>query len=225
MRPCGFDVEHYRETIIRAQSLGYCFYSFSEWGGRTAHGKRTILLRHDVDVSLENARHFAEVEAELGIRATYFLRLHSQFYQLLSPESWTHLCALLKVNHEIGLHYERQFYERVDANHIEMLAHDVAILSSIVGKHIQGCTAHLPNKYKPFDTATVRSIGLAYEGYSPEFTKERKYISDSSRHWREGCLCEWLGRAEHITVLVHPFWWLNRGEESMNILPRVEQGY
>lgn len=224
MRPCDFSIEHYREIIKQAQSVGYRFYFFSEWVGGIAHGERTILLRHDVDVSLEKARRFAEVEADLGVRATYFLRLHSRYYQLLTPESWPHLCALSEMNHEIGLHYECQFYERMGADHLEMLARDATIFSSIVGKPIQGCAAHLPSRYKPLDTRTIRSVGLAYEAYGPEFTQERKYISDSRGHWREGCLCQWLGRADHITALIHPVLWFDLDESLENMLRRIQEG-
>ena len=41
-----------------------------------------ILWRHDVDFSIHRASSLAKIENELGVKATYFLKLHSEFYNL-----------------------------------------------------------------------------------------------------------------------------------------------
>ena len=53
--------------------------------GRAAR-PATVLLRHDVDLSLDAALRMAEVEADAGARATYFLMTGSVFYNLDSHE-------------------------------------------------------------------------------------------------------------------------------------------
>ena len=225
MNICDFTLEHYREVIAKALTSGYRIYCFRDWVNGTLHGNRTLLLRHDVDVSLENAVRLAKVEAELGISATYFIRLHARYYQPLTPESWTYLNELRQGGADIGLHYERNFYEITgNDDHVEMLAQDVKILSSILGEPIGGSAAHMPKSFAPFDMATVQGIGLDYEAYALEFTRKRKYISDSRRCWREGCLCQWLGKADHLTVLTHPIWWLSASEEAPQILERLQAG-
>ncbi len=224
VKTCEFSLDHYRETLEKALTSGYRIYPFRDWVQGTLQGNYTILLRHDIDVSLEEAAQFAKVERELGISATYFIRLHARFYQPLTPESWMYLGELCEKGTDIGLHYERNFYEMTGNDHVEMLRQDVEILNSILGKPIYGCAAHMPKSFTTFDMATVRSIGLAYEAYAPEFTQKRKYISDSRRYWREGCFCQWLGKNHHLTVLTHPIWWLSTSEEAPQILERLQAG-
>ena len=42
------------------------------------------ILRHDIDYSLEKAVRFAQMEASMGVRSTYFVMITSQFYNVLS---------------------------------------------------------------------------------------------------------------------------------------------
>ena len=78
---CAFDLEHYRELIEAAQAGGYRFAFFE---GSPQPG--TVILRHDVDLSLDAALRMAEVEAAAGAQATYFLMTGSVFYNLNSHE-------------------------------------------------------------------------------------------------------------------------------------------
>jgi len=57
---CAFDLAHYRELIEAARSGGYGFAFFDR-----DPQARTLLLRHDVDLSLEAALRMAELEHEL----------------------------------------------------------------------------------------------------------------------------------------------------------------
>ena len=63
-----------------------------------------LLLRHDVDLSLDAALRLAEVEAEAGVTATYFLMTESVFYNLASSEGATAIARLRELGHRIGLH-------------------------------------------------------------------------------------------------------------------------
>src|SRR5204862_661116 len=77
--PCGgFSLAHYRELVRTALELGYRFATFSEHEHVVAD--RLFLMRHDVDLSVDLAANFARIEAELGIRATYFVRVHARYY-------------------------------------------------------------------------------------------------------------------------------------------------
>jgi hypothetical protein len=180
-------------------------------------------LRHDIDVSLELAVRQASIEAELGIKATYFLRLHSKLYNLHDAESLKYLAEIVKSNVEIGLHYETSIYEIAGGNPVELLAHDARQLGSIVGRPIVGCSAHRVGTYPSLDITTIKNAGLVYDAFSPEFVEKRKYISDSARSWREGCLCQWLGRENHLTVLTHPIWWFEPASRKDYILHSIRR--
>ncbi|HSP71754.1 MAG TPA: hypothetical protein VLN26_05245, partial [Gaiellaceae bacterium] len=65
---CEFSLRHYEELVRAAQEGGYRFACFDR-----EPREGDLLLRHDVDLSLEAALELARVEAEAGARATYFL--------------------------------------------------------------------------------------------------------------------------------------------------------
>ena len=56
-----FDLEHYRELLDAARAGGYRFAFFD-----APPRPGDVLLRHDVDLSLDAALRVAEVEADAG---------------------------------------------------------------------------------------------------------------------------------------------------------------
>src|SRR4051812_14407902 len=103
----GFTFAHYRSTLAQALKLGYKFSTFA--GHAKLKSKRRFLMRHDIDLSIDNCLTFAEIEKSLGIRATYFVRLHARLYNPFEFHTYNKLRAIEKLGHEIGLHYEPGF--------------------------------------------------------------------------------------------------------------------
>jgi hypothetical protein len=103
---CAFDLDHYRELLEAAQAGGYRFAFFED-----APQEGTVILRHDVDLSLDAALRLAELEADAGARATYFLMTGSVFYNLSSQEGEHALGRLRELGHRVGLH---AVYPRLD---------------------------------------------------------------------------------------------------------------
>jgi len=89
----------YRQLLLALQQAGYSFYTFEDWCYGKAQGRYGI-LRHDVDLKVANSLATARIEAELGIRATYYFRIVAQSNQ---PEM---IRAIAALGHEIGYHYE-----------------------------------------------------------------------------------------------------------------------
>ncbi len=72
---CDFDLGHYGELLDAARAGGYRFGTFE------AEPKPgDLLLRHDVDLSLEAALELARLEHEREAQATYFLMTESVFF-------------------------------------------------------------------------------------------------------------------------------------------------
>ena len=78
---CAFSLDHYGELLDAARAGGYRFAGFE-----SPPQPGDLLLRHDVDLSLDAALRMAELEAEAGATATYFLMTESVFYNLASKE-------------------------------------------------------------------------------------------------------------------------------------------
>ena len=96
---CAFDLGHYRELLEAAHAGGYRFSYFDH-----EPEAGDLLLRHDVDLSLEAALAMAEVEAEADAVATYFLMTRSEFYNLHSPSGDAAIERLRGLGHRVGLH-------------------------------------------------------------------------------------------------------------------------
>ena len=94
-----FTLKSYRSLLEAFQASGYRFQTFEEFMENPSEGK-TVVMRHDVDEKAPNALKMAQLEHELGIRATYFFRIVKQSNV---PEVIRGIAAL---GHEIGYHYE-----------------------------------------------------------------------------------------------------------------------
>jgi hypothetical protein len=181
---CGFSLAHYRELLEAAKAGGYRFASFDR-----PPQEGDLLLRHDVDLSLEAAAELARLEAELGVRATYFLMTESVFYNLDSPLGRETLAGLRDLGHDVGLHavYPRAGLDpRFDA---------------VVAWHNPD-----PEYMRaPLDGA----VNVMQEGYFDPAT----YRSDSNQHWRSGCPHEELaaGAFPWLQLLTHPEIWVFGG--------------
>lgn len=97
--PFDFTFAVYRQLLLAIRQSGYSFYTFEEWCEGKAQG-RYVIVRHDVDLRAKNSLVVAKIEAELGIRATYYFRIVPQSNQ---PEI---IRSIAKLGHEIGYHYE-----------------------------------------------------------------------------------------------------------------------
>lgn len=196
---CGFTLEHYRELLQAAQEGGYRWASFGQ-----APGPGDLILRHDVDLSLDAALEMAELEAELGARATYFLMTQSVFYNLGSSEGRRVLNRLRELDHGVGLHAVWPNLE-LDDRFDPVIAW------------------HNPNP----DYMTEPVDGVVNVMQEPYFEPDH-YRSDSNQHWRHGCPHEDLGAArfEWLQLLIHPEIWVYPGEtmgETMNALLEADR--
>jgi hypothetical protein len=182
---CAFDLDHYGELLAAAEAGGYRFAFFDR---PPAAGD--LLLRHDVDLSLDAAVTLAEHEAEAGASATYFLMTRSVFYNLASPEGERTLTRLRELGHRVGLH----------AVHPQLDLDDR--FDPVVAWH------------NPDPEFMREPIDGAVNAMQPPYFDPDHYRSDSNQHWRSGCPHDELaeGRVEWLQLLTHPEIWVYPGE-------------
>lgn len=207
---CNFTIRHYKETIALAKQKGYIFSTMRDYD-KNINNYKVIFMRHDVDMSVQNALKFAEIENEMGVKATYFIRIHCD-YNIFSFKNYKLIKLLLKSGHEIGLHHEVDFSRIYEEDEKEFFNRAMKVLETVTGAKIAGITPHEPSRIKTLvNEGNLKEFGLEYEGYSSKFTKEAKYISDSSCRWREGCMCEFIKKdTPKLCITVHPFWWYEK---------------
>jgi len=205
----GFSIAHYVEILQRAIDLGYEFSTFADH--EQVDSPRLILMRHDIDLSLENCLRFARIEHELGVRSTYFVRVHARLYNPFEYHSYQKLREIEALGHELALHYEPGFALAVKEDEELMVRREKAILEAILDHPVVSASAHLPGKTgTTINDDNKQSFGIEQDAYSPRFMKDFKYLSDSKGSWREGCLCGHLGAYDRLCVLTHGWWWFER---------------
>jgi hypothetical protein len=196
---CSFDLDHYRELLDAARAGGYRFAFFQ---GQPREGD--LILRHDVDLSLDAAVRMAELEADAGAAATYFLMTESVFYNLASEDGERALARLRELGHRIGLHavYPRA---RLDER-----------FEPVVAWH---------NPDPDYMSSPVEgAINVMEEPWFSPAT----YRSDSNQHWRSGCPHDDLrtGAFPWLQLLTHPEIWAYPGEtmgETMHAMLDAER--
>ena len=207
---CDFSLSHYRSIIIRAIQMGYRFFTHYEHAVLGQAKEPFILLRHDIDVSLEQAIPIFKIEKELGVRSSVFIRVHASGYNPFDIFSYAVIDELKRSGFEIALHYEPLFMLLTQEDPLTMLARAKRVLENIVDSPIHGLASHAPRLsplLKNFDAATMKSLGFLYNASDSLFTNQNLYLSDSNRRWRNGCVCGYIGLQDRITLLTHPGWW------------------
>lgn len=208
---CSFTLQHYREILEIAKSNGYTFLGFHE--SSPSKRQKVIYLRHDLDVCIEEGLDMAALEAELGIKATYYLLVNSPLYNPLSADSIELITQIQEKGHWIGLHLDLVLLTSGDKGRLE---EDVQYFLKFFG-----------NKFKlapvvSFHRPVPEVLGHDFQGfvstYSRHFFIDIKYISDSRGIWREGCPCQALKKGIYtaLQMLVHPIWWKQIESESLN---------
>lgn len=198
-----FNLNGYRRLIKHLMS----HYAFTDFE-RCATGGIThsfIVLRHDVDYSLEKALTIARIEAEeLGIKSTYFVLHSSPHYTVLDPESIRIVREIHGLGHTIGFHYDCNLFGIVEKPEVllEQMIKVVENLCQInvtcIACHNLGVTTRDPFVDHP----------KYLNPYSHTFRDDMLYVSESLGNWRGDSLEKlWSLSAPRIQLLLHPCFW------------------
>lgn len=201
-----FTIEMYRKSLVEAKSC-WRFIPFTSFD---SSGK-TILWRHDVDISVHRAHRLAEIEAEEGVRSTYFFLLHSEFYNFLSPDVLGKARAIVSMGHYLGLHFDPAVYgNRLDSTDkiCESLSREKEILEHYLNNPVEAFSWHNPTQGGRLEMNETRYAGMI-NAYGAELGSQYRYASDSNGIWRHDRLHDVVKMrdVEKLHILTHPEWW------------------
>ena len=214
-----FTWKTYELYLKAALASGYRFISFAEFFDQTTFPSSPfILLRHDIDYDPLWALFIGRLEAEHGVRSTYFFQRGSPFYQFESAETMAIVEELLRKGHWLGLHFDatrivedNEVIERVDRIADE--------LQGMFGSAITAVSFHMPT-YRSVKHLRLRNNRI--NTYGPLFFEKIEYISDSNQDWRGKDVLQVLrdGTIPRIQLLIHPIWWRER---YMSLSEKIEE--
>ena len=225
MIPDDFLLSSYRRILEIALESDYEFLGFDQIGQESS--PYTCLLRHDVDSELWNCAPMAEIEANLGISATYFVMLRSTSYNLFCLESKKAIERLLDQGHQIGLHLMGELYEEYGSELLEekVLA-EVDIVQNELGVTIKVVSFHHPGEVVLNNDIHIGSLVNTYNRIQ---MSDYFYVSDSNMIWLHEHPAEIFSRRLYprLHLLIHPMWWtpepMSLEEKWLKVLDHVRK--
>jgi len=197
-----FNLSGYRKLIKHLMSH-YAFIDFE----RCVAGEPSpfVILRHDIDCSLEKALTIAQIEAEeLGIRSTYFVLHSSPHYTVLDTESIRIVRKIHGLGHMIGFHYDCNLFSLVGKPEL-LLEQMIKVVENLCQIDVLCIACHNPS-------ITTRDLFASYSQYlnpySSTFKDNMLYVSDSLGTWRGDAFAKlWSLSAPRVQLLLHPCFW------------------
>lgn len=182
-------------------------YAFERFGSSSEDPH--VLWRHDIDMSVHRALRLAQIEADLGLISTYFVRLHSEFYSPLERAILGRLRTIRELGHDIGLHFELAFYDgHLDGVRLHQAVRaERVMLEDLVDAPVGSISFHNPDldDAHNYDADVIEDMTNAY---GKRLRSDYAYISDSNGYWRYVTPSHVLnGQQERVQVLTHGEWW------------------
>lgn len=211
-----FTLDRYRD-LIRVTKDRWRFLLFGNPDRSTG-----VLWRHDVDISLERAVQMARVEAEENVATTYFINLHSEFFNALEVSQVRLIREIVDLGHQVGVHFWTEAYAPSDLQELEMrLRREASLLADLSETPVQAFSWHKPSSADL--RMNVDRLGGLINAYSAELFNTDRYCSDANGYWRFHRLYDLVSSPDapnFYQVLIHPDWWM---ESPTPIRFRVHQ--
>jgi len=215
-----FSFNNIQKQYKEAKNHGYSVVTCEEFVLRKNNGtltERMLINRVDIDFSVKKAERLGHIFKNLGIKASFFVRLHAPQYNPFSFENYRILKSLLVSGNEIGYHSEViDQFEIWNESLEENLLRDIEIINRMFNMKISGLASHRGmtgfNNLNFWKNRKASDYGLLYEAY--DWFNETFYISDSEwTQWKcydrgilqkgdRRCLVEHLADAHPIIYLL-----------------------
>lgn len=179
-----FTLSHYERLLDAALEADWQVLTVRKYLEADVLPDRYLILRHDVDRKVENARRLARLEASRGIHSTYYFRTSTFDEDVVT--------SIADLGHEIGYHYEDLAAKRGDRAAAERrFVKNLADFRRIAD--VQTVCAHgspLSVHYNPDlwdgrldELADYGIIGEAYLSIDVGSESDVQYLSDTGRTW------------------------------------------
>lgn len=205
-----FSYEDYREIIRIIQRSGKSenFY--------TAAGKsQYVIMRHDVEFSVDRAYRLAKVEADEGFCSTFLFQLKNNGYNLFSEKNFELVNKIHDMGHDIGFHYHVSRATELEQIKSEIIE-QIKIMNQIFKFKIDIFSIHRPSKELLKADIKLAHLINAYQDEYFTFIEDMeqespvvKYLSDAKHKWNYGLYpdSQTINGNDKVQVLTHPYSW------------------
>ena len=224
-----FSYDDYKEIIRIIKSTGrYTDYKHA------IDRDKFVIMRHDVEYSVERAYDLAKVEESMDFTSTFFFQWTNNSYNLLSRRNMDMIRDMHERGQTIGLHYALNGLTDM-AQARKQIVKEMDMLSEMCGFKIDTFSVHRPSKDILKENIKLPGILNAYQDEFFTFAEEVnentpvavKYLSDANHIWRYGYPDEAnITGHDKVQILVHPFAWHKNGYDNFNnYIALVEEKY
>ena len=201
-----FTPSAYRALLSTLLDRGYEVRGYADAEPHLRH----LILRHDIDMSLDAALPIGELEKALELKAHYFVLVRTEMYNVFSAGARKALRQLAALGHEIGLHLDASLYDNAVPALQRAADEECAVLEAATGAPVRTISFHRPAQEL---LGYPEMLAGRVHAYQPRFYTQMGYCSDSRGAWHHGHPLDHTavrdGRA--LQLLTHPVWWLEGG--------------
>lgn len=212
------DYKEYRKILRNIkESEKYCDYEIAK------NLNEFVVLRHDIEFSIERAFQLSQIENEEQITSSYFVQLTNNSYNAFSKKNLDMLRQMIHAGHHIGLHYHCN--GNTNQNDVKNgINKELKILETMLNHRIDRFSMHRPSKDSRYWEISIPGIintyGKDFFTYSEDPLNENisvKYLADSKHRWNYGYPDQHtLKNNDKVQILIHPFSWTNKGYSNEN---------
>ncbi len=146
----------YEKFVNAFLDKNYLFISYDELDLKN---DKQVILRHDVDVSIDLALKMAILENNSNVKATYFFLLSNLSYNLLADENIKKVKKIRELGHNISLHFDLSIYKNPRKSFIK----EKKIFEDVFDENINIISIHQPTKAFLSNPENYFSIQNTYE--------------------------------------------------------------
>lgn len=186
--------------------------------------KKVVYLRHDIDYSPAWALLFARINADLGVRGTFFFQSRSPIYNLFAYPTLSVLKEIDGLGQSLALHFTID--DIVPANDQDLVAQ--IIMDFQAAKQFVPMLQPVFSWHNPSLAPELvqRGLDLVVPGlvnaYSRYFQETVKYYSDSNlRHSVDDFGKIIRNEEPRLQLLFHPFQWMAQGRDMREVLAKT----
>lgn len=214
-----FSYDDYKEIIRIIKSTGH-----QSSYKKAINQDEFIIMRHDVEYSVERAYKLSKVEESMDFVSNYFFQWTNNTYNILSRRNMDMIRDMHERGQHIGLHFALN--GMTDMSQIKLrIEKELDILSDMFGFAVDTFSIHRPSRDVLAENIHIDGKLNAYQDDFFTFAEDVnentsvnvKYMSDANHIWRYGYPDEKnIKGHKKVQILTHPFAWTKEGYDNFD---------